>query len=99
MPIYLYRRPSFSRSLRRLGSEQKKIVGAILEALEVYYSSGCNLLAAKEIAPGFFCKQLRKPYCETGVETNLRIVIRREKEKGVVIIAGNHDQIRKFLSS
>ena len=99
MPIHLYRRPSFNRSLRRLGSEQKKIVGLILETLNVYYSSGCDLLAAKEIAPGFFYKQIRKPYCEAGIETNLRIVIRREKEKGIAILAGNHDQIRKFLAT
>ena len=99
MPIHLCRRPSFNRSLRRLGAEQKKIVGSTLEALVVYYSTGCDLLAAKEIAPGFFYKQLRKPYCEAGIETNIRIVILREKEKGIVILAGNHDQIRKFLTT
>ena len=38
----------------------------ILEALDVYYSSGCDLLKAKKVAPGFFYKQLRRPYYESG---------------------------------
>lgn len=99
MPIYLYRRPSFERSLKRLGSAQREIVGAILEALIVYYSSGCDLLAARKISSGFFYKQLRKPYCEAGIGTDTRVVIRREEDKGIAVLAGNHDQIRKFLAS
>ena len=54
MPFYLYFRPSFKRSSKRLGFSQKKIVGLILEALDVYYSSNCNLLKTRQIAPGFF---------------------------------------------
>lgn len=99
MSIRLYHRPSFTRSLKHLGSEQKEIVGLILEALVGYYSSGCDLLAAKKIAPGFFYKQLRKPYCEAGIGTDIRVVIRREEDKGIVILAGNHNQIRRFLVS
>ena len=98
MPLYLYYRPSFERSLKRLGSEHKKITGLILEALEVYYSSGCDLLEAQRIAPGFFYKQLRKPYFEAGAERNIRVVIRKEEEKRIVILAGNHDQIKQFLA-
>lgn len=99
MPIHLYRRPSFERSLKHLSPGQREIVGAILEALIIYYSSGCDLLAARKIAPGFFYKQLRKPYCETGIETNIRVIIRREEDKGIAVLTGNHDQIRKFLAS
>lgn len=99
MPIYLYRRPSFDRSLKHLGPEQKKIAGSILEALNIYYSSGCNLLEARKIEPGFFCKQLRKPYCEAGIESNIRIIIRVEGEKGIVTLVGNHNQIRRFLAA
>jgi len=99
MPLHLYYRPSFKRSLKRLGPEQKKIVGLILESLAAYYSSGCNLQGAQKIAPQFFYKQLRKPYYETGVEGNIRVVIRREGEDCIAILAGNHDQIRQFLAS
>jgi len=99
MSLHFYYRSSFKRSLKRLGYEQKKIAGLILESLVVYYSSGCNLLEAQKIAPRFFYKQLRKPYYEAGIERNIRVVIRQEGENYIVILAGNHDQIRQFLSS
>ncbi len=99
MPLHLYFRPSFKRSLKRLGHEQKKIAGVILEALNVYYFSGGDLSEARKIAPRFFYKQLRKPYYETGIESNIRIVIRREGERYIAILAGNHDQIKQFLAS
>ncbi|MCK4518607.1 MAG: hypothetical protein KAU12_00670 [Candidatus Omnitrophica bacterium] len=78
---------------------KKKVVGLILEALTVYYSSNCNLLEAQKITPRFFYKQLRKPYYETGVEANIRVVIRKEGEKCIAILAGNHDQIKQFLAN
>ncbi len=98
MPLQLYYRPSFKRSLKRLGSEQRKITALILEALDIYYSNGCDLLKAKKVAPRFFYKQLRKPYHEAGVERNLRVLIRRDGQKCIAILAGNHDQIRQFLA-
>ena len=98
MPLRLCFRPSFKRSLKRLGYEQKKIVGQILESLFIYYSSGCDLLEAQKINPRFFYKQLRKPYYESGIEGTMRVIIRREDENGIVILAGNHDQIKQFLA-
>lgn len=98
MPLHLYRRPSFERSLRSLGAEQLAIVGRILEALYLYYAANCNLEATREIAPRFFYKQLRKPYYEAGIEAKLRVVLFREGEKDIAVLAGNHDEIRRFLS-
>ena len=99
MPLRLYFRPSFQRSLKNLSEEQKKIVGVILESLDIYYLRGCNLIDAQKISPGFFYKQLRKPYYEAGIERNIRVIIRREGEKCIAVLAGNHDQIRHFLSN
>lgn len=99
MPLHLYYRPSLKRSLKRLGYEQKKIVGVILESLAAYYSSRCNLQEAQKIAPRFFYKQLRKPYYEAGIEGSIRVVIRQEGENCIAVLAGNHDQIRQFLAS
>ena len=98
MPLHLYYRPSFNRNVKRLGSSQKEIIGTILEALDTYYSSNCSLSEARQIAPRFFYKQLRKPYYESGVEGNMRVVLRREENSCIAILAGNHDQIEKFLS-
>jgi len=99
MPLRLYYRPSFERSLKHLGHEQKKIVGLILESLIAYYSSGCNLLEAQKTAPRFFYKQLRRPYYEAGIEATIRVIIRREDENCIVVLVGNHDQIKQFLAS
>ncbi|MDO9465353.1 MAG: hypothetical protein Q7J67_08665 [bacterium] len=99
MSLRLYYQPSFERSLNRLGHGQRKIVGLILEALNIYYSSGCNLLKAKKLAARFFYKQLRKPYYETGIERNIRVLIRREGSKCIAILAGNHNQIKQFLAN
>ena len=99
MPLHLYFRPSFRRSLRALGHEQKKVVGRILEALRVYYASNCDLVETQKITSRFFYKQLRKPYYEAGVEGNIRVAIRKEGEKCIAMVAGNHDQIKRFLAS
>jgi len=90
MPLRLYFRPSFERSVRNLSEEQKKMVGLILESLDTYYSKGCNLTEAQKIAPRFFYKQLHKPYYEAGIERNIRVIIRREEEKCIAVLAGNH---------
>lgn len=99
MPLSLYYRPSFLRSSKRLGVEQKKVVAKILRCLLAYYAGDCNLNKAKEIDSGFFYKQLEKPYYEAGVESNIRVVLRREKQKCIAILAGNHDQVKQFLGN
>lgn len=99
MPYELYYRPSFNRSTKRLGSEQKRMVGLILEALDIYYSTGCNLLEAQRKASNFFYKKLKDPYYEAGVEKNIRVIIRKEGNKCIAMLAGSHDQIRQFLAN
>ncbi len=98
MPLEFYASASFNRSVRKLGSEQREVVAQILEALTVYYASGCNLQEAQRQSPRFFYKQLRKPYYEAGVESNLRVIIAREKHMCTALLAGNHDQNRRFLA-
>ena len=98
MPLELYYRPSFERSLKKLDAGQKDTISRVLEALIIYYSRGCSLLEAQKISPRFFYKQLRKPYYEAGVERSLRVVIRQEGQKCIAVIAGNHGQISRFLA-
>ena len=97
MSLHLCYRPSFKRSLKHLGYEQKKIAGLILESIAVYYSSECDLLEAQKITTRFFYKQLRKPYYEAGIEGTMRVIIRREDNNCIAVLAGNHDQIKQFL--
>lgn len=98
MALRLYYWPSFKRSVKRLGYEQRKTVGLIVAALEAYYSSGCNLEEAKKVATGFFYKQLRKAIYEAGVEGKIRVVIEKQGERCTALLAGTHDQVKQFLS-
>lgn len=99
MPLELYASPSLNRSVRKLDAEQREVVAHILEALKVYYASGCDLQEAQRKSPRFFYKQLQKPYYEAGVESNLRVIVAREKQTCTALLVGNHDQIRRFLAS
>ena len=99
MPLVLYFRPSFQRSLKNLSPAQLKIIGLILEALEVYYGSQSNLFEAQKIAPRFFYKKLESSYYEAGVESHIRVVLTREKDRCIAVVAGNHDDIRRFLAN
>ena len=97
MPLSLYLLPSFKRCLKQLGHKERSIVISILEALRTYYASNCDLEQARIVQTGFFYKQLWKPFYEAGIERNICVVIRREKEICYAVAVGNHDQIRRFL--
>jgi len=97
--LILFLSPYFERAFKKLGYEQRVVAGQIIEAVKVYYETDCNLEEARRVAPRFFYKQLRKPYYEAGIESNIRIVIRRDEEKCIALLAGNHDQVRQFLKS
>jgi mRNA-degrading endonuclease RelE of RelBE toxin-antitoxin system len=99
MPLYLLFHPAFDRSIKKLDPEQVKIVKRILDALSVYYESDCLLEKAQEIESRFFYKQLRKPFYEAGVESKIRVVIRRDQSNCYALLAGNHDQIKRFLAN
>ena len=99
MPLELLFQPAFDRSARSLGREQKEIVQRILTALAAYYASNCQLSDAKNIEPGFFYKQLRKPYYEAGIEGSIRVVVERCGSECYAILAGNHDQVKKILAN
>lgn len=99
MPLSLSFLPSFERSLKPFDAGQKETVRLILKALTTYYVSNCDLAEAQKVAPRFFYKQLRKPFYEAGVEGKIRLVIRREGSECFAVLAGNHDQIKRFLAS
>ena len=77
MPLSVVFYSSFEKSLGNLELEQKQVVQRILKAITAYYASNCDLSEAKKLEPGFFYKQLRRPYYEAGVEKKIRIIIYR----------------------
>lgn len=97
MPLSLLWYSSFARSLKNLDPEQKAIVQRILRALYTYYENNCDLAEAQKVETRFFYKQLRKPYYEAGVEGKLRVIIEREKSECYLVLAGNHEDIKRLL--
>ncbi len=98
MPVTLLFYRTFDRSIKGLDPQQIKIIGLILEALRAYFLHDFNIDAARKVCPGFFYKQLHKPYFEAGVEGRLRVVMEKDGEYIYAIFAGNHDQVRRFLA-
>ena len=98
MPLALSYASSFERSLRNLDPHQRSVTARIIESLEIYYSNGCDISKVFETEARFFYKKLRYDFYEAGVEAKLRIILRKDGSKCVAILAGNHDQIKKFLS-
>jgi len=98
MPLFLFYASSFERSLKNLDLQQRAIIARIIESLEIYYANGCSLSKVLESETRFFYKKLRHDFYEAGVEGKLRVVLRKDGSNCVAILAGNHDQIRKFLS-
>ncbi|HBR15647.1 MAG TPA: hypothetical protein DD723_08965 [Candidatus Omnitrophica bacterium] len=99
MSLTLFFYSSFDRSLHTLDRGQIEIVRRILKALTVYYESNCSLEDAQKIESRFFYKQLRKPYYEAGIENKIRVVIERVGSECIAILAGNHDQVKRFLAN
>ncbi len=91
--------PSLSRSLKHADPGQKETVKLALRALTVYFENNNDLTKARHFAPRFFFKQLRHPFYEIGVEGKIRIILRREETTFTAILAGNHDEIRRFLAN
>ena len=98
MPYTLGWSPSFERSVKSFDPQQKETVKQGLTALRVYFSTNNDLSEAKKIAPRFFFKQLRKPFYEVGIEGKVRILLRKYENTFAAVLAGNHDQVKRYLA-
>lgn len=97
MPYTLSWIPSFERAVKGLDPQQKVTVKTALRALLIYFSTNNDLTEAQKIAPRFFFKQLRRPFYEIGIEGKLRVILRKDELTFTAILAGNHDQVKRFL--
>ena len=86
----------FARQIEALCRPEDLVIGLTTSGNSANVVSAIE--AAKTIAPRFFYKQLRKPYYEAGIESKIRVVIYREGERCFAVLAGSHDEVRRFLS-
>jgi hypothetical protein len=98
MPLLLQYASSFERSCKHLDPHQRAIIARIIESLEIYYLHGCDIAKVVETEARFFYKKLRYDFYEAGVEGKLRVILKKNDSKCVALLAGNHDQIKRFLA-
>jgi len=82
--------PSFERSLKRLTPFDKKKLAESLENLNSFLLSG-------EMPAGLGFKKINHDKYEFRVDIRLRVIVRIEGEDYYLVLAGNHDEIRKYL--
>jgi mRNA-degrading endonuclease RelE of RelBE toxin-antitoxin system len=82
--------PSFERSVKKLTPLDKKKLAKSLEEFNSFLISG-------EMPAGFGFKKINHDKYEFRVDIRLRVVIKVEGEDYYLVLAGNHDEVRKYL--
>jgi len=84
-------KPSFDRSLKSLSSKTKKEIKELCIGL-------IDILSGESSLPGGFgLKNLRKNFWEIRKGLKLRILFRWQNDYIEFILAGNHNDIKRFL--
>ncbi|MCM8780083.1 MAG: hypothetical protein NC914_02925 [Candidatus Omnitrophica bacterium] len=86
----IYILPSFERSLKKLTPIQKKLVAGSLEEFNAFLTSG-------RMSAGFGLKKINHDKFEFRVDIKLRIIVKVEEGNYYLILAGNHDDIKRYL--
>jgi len=82
--------PSFERSVRKLSRQDEK---SLAESLEVFNS----FLLSGELPTGFGFKKINHDKYEFRVDIRLRVVVKVEGEDYYLVLAGNHDDVKRYL--
>ena len=84
------RKPAFDRSLRRLPPERKVRVKDAIRQLIAFFET-------RQQPHGLGLKRLRDDYWEVRAGLGDRIIVRFSGDLVEFILAGNHDEIGRFL--
>ena len=82
--------PRFDRSLRRLDAHRKARVQAALDQLVAGFETG-------QVPPGIGLKQLKPQLWELRAGLSDRILFHRSGDLITFLLAGNHDEVSRFL--
>jgi mRNA-degrading endonuclease RelE of RelBE toxin-antitoxin system len=82
--------PSFGRSIKKLTRQDKNNLAESLEALNSFLITG-------ELPAGFGFKKINHDKYEFRVDISLRVVVKVEGEDYYLVLAGNHDEIKRYL--
>jgi len=82
--------PSFERSVKKLTRQDKDNLAERLEAFNLFLLSG-------EASAGFGFKKINHNKYEFRVNIRLRVVVKIEGEDYCLVLAGNHDEVKRYL--
>jgi hypothetical protein len=82
--------PSFERSVKRLTRQDKDNLAEGLESFNEYLLSG-------DAPAGLGFKKINHDKYEFRVDIKLRVIIKAEGDDYYLVLAGNHDEVRKYL--
>ncbi|MBU4304946.1 MAG: hypothetical protein KJ893_04915 [Candidatus Omnitrophica bacterium] len=82
--------PSFEHSVKKLTSHDKKKLVESLEAFNVFLLSG-------KATAGFGFKKINHNKYEFRVDIRLRVIVKVEGDDYYLVLAGNHDEVKRYL--
>lgn len=82
--------PSFERSVKKFTRQNKKNLAESLENLNVFLLTG-------ELPAGFGFKKINHDKYEFRVDIRLRVVVKVVGEDYYLVLAGTHDDIKRYL--
>ncbi|MFH1245011.1 MAG: hypothetical protein V1662_00825 [Candidatus Omnitrophota bacterium] len=82
--------PSFERAVKKLTRQDKKNLAESLENFNAFLRSG-------ELPAGFGFKKINHDKYEFRVDIRLRVVVKVVGEDYYLVLAGNHDDIKRYL--
>ena len=82
--------PSFERSIKKLTRQGKDNLAESLEDFNSFLLSG-------EAPAGFGFKKISHDKYEFRVDIRLRVVVKVEGEDYYLVLAGNHDEVKRYL--
>jgi len=82
--------PSFERSVKRLTRQDKDNLAESLEDFNSFLLSG-------EAPAGFGFKKINHDKYEFRADIRLRVIVKVEGEDYHLVLAGNHDEVKKYL--
>jgi len=82
--------PSFERSINKLSPLQKKLLAQSLKDFNTFLCSG-------QAPFGFRFKKINHNKYEFRVDIRLRVIVKTEGDTYYLVLAGSHDEIRRYL--
>ncbi len=90
--MQFYIASSFERSLKRLEPNRKERIKKAIRLAVAFFETG-------QLPQGLGLKPLSQPFWEIRAGISERIIFRKHKDCIEFLLAGSHDEVKRFLKS